>query len=303
MRCPKCDVAIPIGQEVCVRCGYNVRTKMVERKVEPIKQEPPRKEPPKPVPKVVCPKCGTELSNGTNVCPKCSYNIWTGRYEKREEPVPPSPKPAPKKENGFVKFLKRFGYACLIVTVSYMVRLGIGMLFSNNVSSKPSASRTTAQVQETAAPTVESVNPAFTAVLQAKGLSYTPQLTSKSSECYVIEQEDYVEVIEFSFSGDRLLEMYDTVYYSLNEYNGSEVEEVKKALMEHFQDQVSPSYASVTGNTYGSYYGVTLHFTNMTSKLNMQAMFIDGWLESGVGDYISKSSYVNDLMAQGAIQR
>lgn len=58
MRCPRCDIAIPIGGEMCTKCGYNVRTKKtdpnwhppVPPKPEPPKPVPPKPEPPKPVP-------------------------------------------------------------------------------------------------------------------------------------------------------------------------------------------------------------------------------------------------------------
>lgn len=49
MRCPKCNSAIPIGGEMCVKCGYNVRTKQTDQNWNPPALVPP---PPPSVPPV-----------------------------------------------------------------------------------------------------------------------------------------------------------------------------------------------------------------------------------------------------------
>lgn len=65
MRCSRCDAAIPIGGEMCVKCGYNMRTKKTEPNwVSPIPDPaPPIPDPIPPIP----------------------------------DPIPPVPKPKPKK--------------------------------------------------------------------------------------------------------------------------------------------------------------------------------------------------------------
>lgn len=79
MRCPKCDVAIPIGGEMCTKCGYNVRT----MKTDP-RWNPPDPIPPDPIP---------------------------------PDPVPPKPGPKPKKPSWIRRFFRKFLIllvACLI---------------------------------------------------------------------------------------------------------------------------------------------------------------------------------------------
>lgn len=277
MRCPRCDIAIPIGGEMCTKCGYNVRTKKIDPnwhppvpkpeppapkpvppKPVPPKPEPPRPEPPKPVP-----------------------------------PQPEPPKPKPKKH-----WFRRICITLLACLIGRCIGYMAGSLWARSELEDFSFQKEAVQ---------ETVNPAFDAYLTQRGLSYTPILSK--SECVVTELEGgYFEVLEYGHTGDHLTEFYETIYLSMEGYSASEVETFKANARTLFSSLLNPLYTSTTEAVQGNYFILRIHYSGLDSQDVIQTMIHDGFVEAdsllgGKIRYISLEETLNDLLANGGIQR
>lgn len=262
MRCPRCNTAIPIGGEMCVKCGCNVNT----GKTDP-RWTPP--EPPKPVPDPPI-------------------------LDPIPVPDPTPPKPQPPKKHWFRRILITL-LACLIgryigsMAGSLWARIELG-----DISSPKAA------VQET-------VNPAFDDYLSQRGLSYSPIL--KKSKCVISELETgYFEVLEYGYSGDRLKEFYETIYFSMDGYSADEAENLKANARATFSMMLNPLYTTVEEEIQGNYLVIRIHYKNLDDQEIIQALIADGMVEAdnllgGTVRYISLEETMKEHLEGGGIQR
>lgn len=268
MRCPRCDVAIPIGGEMCVKCGYNVRTK----KIDP-SWHPPVPDPVLPVPDPVPP-----IPNPIPPVP---------------DPVPPKPNPKPKKN-----WLRRILLTLLACLVGRYIGTMAGSLMARIQLGDFNFQKAAVQ---------EAVNPAFENYLSQKGLSYTPIL-KKSECVIVELEAGYFEVNEYGHSGDKLKEFYETIYLSTEGYSASELETFKSNARLVFGSLLNPLYATMEEGMQGNYFIIRIHYKNLDDQDIINALISDGFVETdtlagGSVRYISLEETLKEHLANGNIQR
>lgn len=280
MRCPRCDIAIPIGGELCTKCGYNVYTK----KIDPSWHQPvPKPVPPEPKPIPPAPKPVPPAPKPVPPAPK---------------PEPPAPKltpPAPKPKKQWFRNIFLTLLACLIGrSVGTMAGSLLAQIELGDVSFRQET------VQDTA-------NPAFENYLTQRGLSYVPKL--RKSECIIAELEGgYFEVLEYGHTGDRLTEFYETIYLSTDGYSAVEAETFKSNARTLFDSFLNPLYASMEEEMQGSYFILRIHYRKLDNKDVIQVLINDGLVDANslAGDsvqYISLEETIEEHIANGGIQR
>lgn len=280
MRCPKCDVAIPIGGDMCVKCGYNVRTKKIDPKWNP---PAPKPVPPTPAPVPPAPKPVPPIP----------------------DPVPPTPKPKPRKS-----FWKKL----VITIIACLIGRGIGHVAGSWMAHRDLSDRSASRqaIMEKIPETTETkeASPEFQAFLQAHGiLNYEPNIKGKNVECFAIDQGDGIfEFMEFGYSGDTIREFQDMIFIPLSGMSGSEKDAVVNSVKQQFAPLSSLNNSTVNYDQSENYLVAIITYQDVHKSANIRAMTELGIIDKDYtsGQYatsVSLSKTKADLLANGAIQR
>lgn len=279
MRCPKCNVAIPIGGEMCVKCGYNVHT----RRTDPNWNPPPKPVPPTPAPVPPVPDPVPPVP----------------------DPVPPTPKPKPRSSTW-----KRL----VITLIACLIGRGIGHFAGSWIAQRELSDRSTSRpsIFEKAPETTEAkeASPEFQAFLQAHGiLNYEPNIKGKNVECFAIDQGDGIfEFMEFGYSGDTIREFLDMIFIPLSGMSSSEKDAFVNSVKQQFASLSSLNNCTVTYDQSEYYLVTMISYQDIHKAANIRAMTDLGIIDKDYtsGQYattVSLSKTKADLLANGAIQR
>lgn len=287
MRCPRCNVAIPIGGEMCVKCGYNVHTKRTDPKWNPPapKPVPPTPDPVPPIPDPVPP-----VPDPIPPVP---------------DPVPPTPKPKPRRNTW-----KRL----LITLIACLIGRGVGHVAGSWIAQREFSNRSTSRqsIFEKAPEATEAkeASPEFQAFLQAHGiLDYEPNLKGNNVECFAIDQGDGIfEFMEFRYSGDTIREFQDMIFIPLSGMSSSEKDALVNSVKQQFAPLSSLDNCTVTYDQSEYYLATIITYQDVHKAANIRAMtdlgIIDKDYTTGLyATSVSLNKTKADLLANGAIQR
>lgn len=273
MRCPKCNVAIPIGGEMCVKCGYNVRTKRTDPNWNPPapKPVPPTPDPVPPVP----------------------------------TPVPPTPKPKPR-----TSIWKRLIVTIIACLIGRGIGHVAGSWIAQRELSDRSDSRQAIFEKIPETTEVKEASPEFQVFLQSHGLlGYEPNIKGKNVECFAIDQGDGIfEFMEFGYSGDTIREFQDMIFIPLSGMSSSEKDALVNSVKQQFAPLSSLNNCTVTYDQSEYYLVTIITYQDVHKSANIRAMTDLGIIDKDYisGQYattVSLSKTKADLLANGAIQR
>ncbi len=305
MRCPKCDSPMPIGGKVCKNCNFNAFTNQYEgvsaRPVQqPVRQVPVQQPASRPAPqRPVTPPAQVPQRPAVNPTP-------APRPVQQATPVqqPPqmAPKPQKKKGNGFKRLISGALSLVLAVTAGYVAK---NLTYIMMTGRKNEQSTTSQQIA--AAPAEKTINPAYTALLEKYGVTYTEKTSAMESTCLAYEENGVLYILELGYWHDVINEEVDTFYYPLSVYDENLLKSNIDASIDshlNLRNHMDVSYSRIGDQ----YFVVQLHIDNMNHKDVIETLFISGYLQVDtetfqIPDVISLEATVNDYLANGYIQK
>lgn len=306
MRCPKCDSPMPIGGKVCKNCNFNAITNQYEnapvRPVQqPVRQAPVQQPVSRPAPqRPVTPPAQAPQRPAVNPTPAPRPVQQTAPVQ---QPPQTTQKPRKKKGNWFVRFALCFLAVIIGRTVGYFAGQLMAKDWNNDTPGQNSS------YQQSPAPSTEkTINPAYTALLEKYGITYTEKTSSMNSTCLVHEEDGVLYMLELGYWQDVVNEEVDTFYYPLDTYD----EELIKTNIEANLNQMYPGLSDVMEMSFSKvgekYLVVQLHIKNINHRDTLETMVASGYLDvdpitKKVPDFISLEATVNSRLAVGDIQK
>ena len=303
MRCPKCDSPMPIGGKVCKNCNFNAYTNQYEsapaKPVQPVRQ-PAAQQPARqtPVQQPTAPRAVPQRPavNPTPV-PKPVQQAAPA-----QKPQQSTVKPQKKKDNGFKRLISGALTLVLTVTAGYVAK----NLTYNMVTGHKNKQSVTSQ-QVAAAPTERTINPAYTALLEKHGVTYTEKTSSMESTCLAYEEDGVLYILELGYWQDVVNEEVDTFYYPLSVYDENLLKSNIDASIDshlNLRNHMDVSYSRIGDQ----YLMVQMHIDNMNHRDVIETLFLSGYLQVDtetfqVPDKISLEATVNEHLANGYIQK
>ena len=241
-----------------------------------------------------CPNCGKPVQGETHFCPNRGASMNAAPSVDRtlqaaEQPVEKS--------------------GCSNVIVLVLVALGIFMLIryilapelfgedSSTVSSTVSAVSSEDKTQN-------SNREEYNRVFRDRHIVHLSEIfRNMDSAAFAIADEEtgIVHCMEFGYSGDIVLAMTETAYFSMEGYTEEERSQKEQEIRASYEEYGESDFCTVTFDSTYSYYVVQMKYIDMDKPENCRQLAEWGMLDKG-SSFVSISKSEEDLLSQGYVK-
>lgn len=275
-----------------------------------------------------CPNCGKPVQDGTRYCPNCGAPL-NGAPAPDSSPspsgyVPQPPQPAAKK-SGIPKVVSAIIAIVAGVTAFMLVRyVVIPEVFSGDSGTSSVVSETedsaVSKEESSASSAGSSSDPAESAETSSSASSLTeydkifydrnivhfsaefPELES-ASFAGANDEEGIVDCMEFGYTGDFVITMVETCYFSLEGCTEEDIALFDEDMRASYGEYEEHDFCKVAYSITDSYYVLRLEYTDLNKPENCRQLDEWGMLDEGTSLIISLSQSEEGLLSQGYVKK
>lgn len=273
-----------------------------------------------------CPNCGKPVQDGTRYCPNCGAPL-NGAPAPDPAPsgyVPQPPQPAAKK-SGIPKAVSAIIGIVAGVTAFMLVRyVVIPEVFSGDSGTSSVVSEmedsAVSKEESSASSAGSSSDPAESAETSSSVSSLTeydkifydrnivhfspefPKLES-ASFAGANDEEGIVDCMEFGYTGDFVITMVETCYFSLEGCTEEDIALFDEEMRASYGEYEEYDFCKVAYSITDSYYVLRLEYTDLNKPENCRQLDEWGMLDEGTSLIISLSQSEEGLLSQGYVKK
>ncbi len=129
-------------------------------------------------------------------------------------------------------------------------------------------------------------------------------MTKESCAFAYADTDGYVEKSEYGYEDDVIIEMVDTYYYPIGEYDEEQAKSYMDFVKAEFKADEELSCCTVTYNTTSSYFIVTEKYTNVDKAETLEELEQAGLITSDYEvDYLSMEQTEQDYLDRGFVKK
>lgn len=273
-----------------------------------------------------CPNCGKPVQDETHFCPNCGAPL-NGAPASDSSPsgyVPQPPQPAAKK-SGIPKVVSAIIGIVAGVTAFMLVRyVVIPEVFSgdsgtssvvsemeDSAVSKEESSTSSAGSSSDPAESAETSS-SVSSLTEYDKIFYDRNIVHFSPEFPKLEsasfagandEEGIVDCMEFGYTGDFVITMVETCYFSLEGCTEEDIALFDEEMRASYGEYEEYDFCKVAYSITDSYYVLRLEYTDLNKPENCRQLDEWGMLDEGTSLIISLSQSEEGLLSQGYVKK
>ena len=273
-----------------------------------------------------CPNCGKPVQDETHFCPNCGAPL-NGAPASDSSPsgyVPQPPQPAAKK-SGIPKVVSAIIGIVAGVTAFMLVRyVVIPEVFSgdsgtssvvsemeDSAVSKEESSTSSAGSSSDPAESAETSS-SVSSLTEYDKIFYDRNIVHFSPEFPKLEsasfagandEEGIVDCMEFGYTGDFVITMVETCYFSLEGCTEEDIALFDEDMRASYGEYEEHDFCKVAYSITDSYYVLRLEYTDLNKPENCRQLDEWGMLDEGTSLIISLSQSEEGLLSQGYVKK
>ena len=279
-----------------------------------------------------CPNCGKPVQDETHFCPNCGAPL-NGAPASDPSPsgyVPQPPQPAAKK-SGIPKAVSAIIGIMAGVTAFMLVRYvvipevfsgdsGTSSVVSEMEDQEETEDSAVSKEESSASSAGSSSDPAESAETSSSVSSLTeydkifydrnivhfspefPKLES-ASFAGANDEEGIVDCMEFGYTGDFVITMVETCYFSLEGCTEEDIALFDEEMRASYGEYEEHDFCKVAYSITDSYYVLRLEYTDLNKPENCRQLDEWGMLDEGTSLIISLSQSEEGLLSQGYVKK
>lgn len=301
MFCKNCGIRLEDGTKFCSNCGAPQETVNTPQE-EIVTSQPQQTYNPEPV--ATMPQdANTSVPQGS---PVEYYAPQGGVPQNGTVPYNPATPVVPKKKNNGCLIAAIIAIAVFVLIVVGIVALvAFGINTAREVASNPEfADSDSLDISEYLDDAVTDLT--YEEIFSTYNIIDSPAFFNTKESCAFayVDDDGYIEKSEYGYEGDVIIEMVDTYYYPIGEYEKEQADSYIDFVKAEFKADEELSCCTVTYNTTSSYFIVTEKFTNVDDLDTLAELQDAGFVTSDSDvDYLSMSQTEQDYLDMGFVKK
>lgn len=194
--------------------------------------------------------------------------------------------------------MKKVFAAVLAAGVICAALTGCGGTSSGNINGLPTFPEAVTQEP------VKQPNPEYEKIFTDCAIVDMPTMfPNLQSEAFVsLDEDGWIEKLEFGYSGDKVLEMVNTIYVPISDYTDEERQELDALMKESLAGCIGLDFCETTSDIGNTYYKLSMHFSQLDEPDHVHALAEYEIVNAGI-DEVSMQQTTDALKDGGYIQR